>query len=177
VSIESPIESPVISPTIIHSPGGRVHDQPYQGYHYPPKTNYLSRSPWPGTTYWSPCNKIDHPPSWVGTLWGSATRRVQLPPWMPRDHRATAKPLPPDVWLVHLSPSPDTLTQIWNDSHPSILLWSILQLQPPSAPSIWPQMWGRLHVCNGRSRLRRWCWFAVIIDNYQKTNHPQNSLP
>ncbi len=50
VTIESPIESPMVSPTILNSPDGRVQDQPYRGYLYPPKTNYISRSPWPGTT-------------------------------------------------------------------------------------------------------------------------------
>ncbi len=50
VTIESLIESPMVSPTILNSPGSRVQDRPYQGYLYPPKTNYISRSPWPGTT-------------------------------------------------------------------------------------------------------------------------------
>jgi hypothetical protein len=50
VTIKSPIESPMISPTILNSPGSRVQDWPYRGYLYPPKTNYISSSPWPGTT-------------------------------------------------------------------------------------------------------------------------------
>ncbi len=50
VTIESPIESPMVSPTILNSPGSKVQDQPYQGYLYPPKTNYISRSPWLGMT-------------------------------------------------------------------------------------------------------------------------------
>ena len=48
VTIESPIESPMVSPTILNSPGSRVQDWPYRGYLYPPKTNYISSSPWPG---------------------------------------------------------------------------------------------------------------------------------
>jgi hypothetical protein len=50
VTIESPIESPMVSPTILNSSGSRVQDRPYRGYLYPPKTNYISRFPWPGTT-------------------------------------------------------------------------------------------------------------------------------
>jgi hypothetical protein len=41
VTIESPIESPMVSPTILNSPGSRLQDQPYRGYLYPPKTNYI----------------------------------------------------------------------------------------------------------------------------------------
>jgi len=37
VSIESPIESPMISPTILNSSGIRVQDRPYQEYLYSPK--------------------------------------------------------------------------------------------------------------------------------------------
>ncbi len=50
VTIESPIESPMVSPTILNSSGSRVQDWPYRGYLYPPKTNYISRFQWPGTT-------------------------------------------------------------------------------------------------------------------------------
>ena len=50
VTIESPIESPMVSPTILNSSGSRVQDRPYRGYLYPPKTNYISRLKWPGTT-------------------------------------------------------------------------------------------------------------------------------
>jgi hypothetical protein len=50
VTIESPIESPMVSPTILNSSGSRVRDRPYRGYLYPPKTNYISRLKWPGTT-------------------------------------------------------------------------------------------------------------------------------
>jgi len=42
-TIKSPIESPMVSPAILNSSGSRVQDQPYQGYLYPPKTNYISR--------------------------------------------------------------------------------------------------------------------------------------
>ncbi len=52
VTIESPIESPMVSPAILNSSGSRVQDRPYQGYLYPPKTNYISRFHWPGTTVW-----------------------------------------------------------------------------------------------------------------------------
>ena len=37
VPIKFPIESPMVSSTILNSPGSRVQDRPYQGYLYPPK--------------------------------------------------------------------------------------------------------------------------------------------
>jgi hypothetical protein len=40
----------MVSPTILNSSGSRVQDRPYRGYLYPPKTNYISRLKWPGTT-------------------------------------------------------------------------------------------------------------------------------
>ena len=43
VTIESPIESPNGKFQIPNSSGSRVQDRPYQGYLYPPKTNYITR--------------------------------------------------------------------------------------------------------------------------------------
>ncbi len=45
LSIESPIESLMVSPAIQSSPGSRVRDRPYWGYLYPPKTNYIYPGP------------------------------------------------------------------------------------------------------------------------------------
>ena len=50
VTIESPIESPNGKFQIPNSSDSRVQDRPYRGYLYPPKTNYISRLKWPGTT-------------------------------------------------------------------------------------------------------------------------------
>jgi hypothetical protein len=33
VTIESPIESPMVSPAILNSPGSKVQDEPYHGFH------------------------------------------------------------------------------------------------------------------------------------------------
>ncbi len=53
VTIESPIESPMVSSTILNSPGSRVQDQPYRGYLYPPKTNYIQvPMTWYDTSRW-----------------------------------------------------------------------------------------------------------------------------
>ena len=109
VTIESPIESPMVSSTILNSSGRRVQDQPYRGYLYPPKTNYISKSPWPGTThrqhekYNRKCNIrriVYHPVGHTRQLavflskrmlaWMIKTSIVSIPmnrPWWPDHHR------------------------------------------------------------------------------------------
>jgi len=90
VTIESPIESPMVSPTILNSSGSRVQDWPYQGYLYPPKTNYISKFPWPGMTV-NPHSRLQNLPStpndakhaldvlahWLQPLWPSNLIQVE----------------------------------------------------------------------------------------------------